>query len=143
MSYADPENIGDVVERLKNLKTLGEVKKLVDEVFPTWFVTVLPAYSNDYNQLDKNWRTLCSELKVKPAQIMIVDFLQSDSEHTLISTFAECFTRAGFSVRRKSEFIPCQKCSKALPTMNMWRFLKEKGHTVPETWRHCCLSCSS
>jgi hypothetical protein len=139
--YIDPENVDAIIKRLKCLPTMGEVKNLVDEVFPNWIVSVLPSYSSDYQTLLVNWSKICSEVKVKPAQVIIVDFLAQSDKHKLICTFAECFTRAGFSVRRNTEFIPCQKCKKAIPSEQAWNIMKNKGDKVPEIWSTKCSIC--
>lgn len=140
-AYVDPENRDEIFERLKNLKTMEQVRDLVREVFPTWIVTFIYNYSPDYPQLYRNWKKICSMTKSSPTQVMIVDDYINDDRHYLVNTFAEGFTRAGFSVRKKSEYIPCEGCGFAIPVYNLWKMMKEKGMDVPEEWKAKCNRC--
>jgi len=144
-SYKDPENVLEIMERLKTLPTLKEVKELIDEVFPTWFISVLPRYSKDYEGFQINWVNVSNMANVRTAQIVIVDDMVFDESHNLIRTFAELLTRSGFSVRRKEEFIPCEKCGNALPTREMYEVYKkvqeESRIELPENWSNKCKNC--
>ena len=136
MTYQNPPDHENIMNQLKNIKTIGEVKNLVDEIFPTWFVTVLSGYSSDYPHLTNNWKKTCEEMGVAPAQVMIVDDFDFGADYSLVGHFAECFTRAGFSVRTKSQFIPCEKEGTAIPAEILYDLLKDKdGVTVPEVWK--------
>ncbi len=136
MTYQNPPDHENIMNQLKNVKTIGEVKNLVDEIFPTWFVTVLSGYSSDYPHLTNNWKKTCEEMGVAPAQVMIVDDFDFGADYSLVGHFAECFTRAGFSVRTKSQFIPCEKEGTAIPAEILYDLLKDKdGVTVPEVWK--------
>lgn len=139
--YLDPVNTPEHMNRLKSVRTLGEVKTLVDEVFPDWFVTVMETYCSDYPHLMDNWKKLCKMSNSSPTQIMIVEEIVGDDAHSLLSTFAECFTRAGFSVRRKREYVPCENCGSAVPNAAMWKLFKDKGFKVPKTWNSKCTEC--
>ncbi len=139
--YLDPPNTIEILNKMRSLETLGDVKKLLDETFPTWFVTIIEVYCPDYPHLMKNWRKICDMSGTKTAQIMIVDDITFDDSHTVIKAFSECFTRAGFSVRRKMEYIPCDKCTSAVPTQVMWNIFKQKGIQVPEKWSAKCTGC--
>jgi len=79
----------------------------------------------------------------KPTQIIIVDELFHDKEHKFIATAAEIATRAGFSVRRKSEYIPCEKCHCAVPVKELWQFFVDKKFKVPSVWNSTCSNCSA
>lgn len=139
--YIDPPNTEEIIESLKNLPTLGDVKKKVDEIFPKWIVTVLPGYSNDYSELTETWHSLCNEINTEPAQVLIVDEMCFDEDYKLIRTFAEIFTKSGFSVRRKREFIPCSVCGKALPASDIYEFMKNQNKIIPKTWKEKCSDC--
>lgn len=130
--YADPENTVEIILKIKNCPTLGEIKNLMDKTFPGLFITVLPEFSEDYPHLNKNWKSICDSIPTTRKQIIILDNYSEDC--SLVKTFTECFTTAGFAVRRKSEYIPCEKTGKALPTEPIYMLLKEKGFTVPEKW---------
>ena len=131
-SYQDPENTVDIMLQIKNAPTMGDVKNLMDKIFPGLFITVLEKFSDDYPHLNQNWKKLCDSVPTTPKQIIILDNYSDDC--TLIKTFAECFTNAGFAVRRKVEYIPCPKTVKAVPSESIYRLFKEKGFIVPEKW---------
>ena len=131
-NYTDPENTVELILKIKNSPTLGEVKNLMDTTFPELFVTVLPKFSNDYPHLNKNWKRICDSIPTTPKEVMILDNYSEDC--TLVKAFAECFTMAGFAVRRKSEYIPCEQTGVAVPSEAIYHLFKEKGFTVPETW---------
>ena len=141
--YNNPSNIDEIMEELKICKTLGDVKALTEKVFPDWFVTTLPRFCNDYPHFQKNWELVCQKIGVKPTQIMIVEEVEQGPNYTLIQNFAECFTRAGFVVRKQMEFIPCSKCGAAVPTQLVYKQLQEKIITVPPRWSETCSSCLS
>lgn len=141
--YLDTANTLLILEKMRGLPTLGDIKKLVDDTFPTWFVTTMEVYCPDYPHLMINWQKICEISKSKPAQIMIVDDINFDDAHTLVKAFSECFTRCGFSVRRKNEFIPCENCGSAVPSEVMWSIFKIKGMKVPEKWSIKCVGCST
>lgn len=141
--YLDPKETPEIFMRMRNKTDIGEIKKLVDEIFPEWFVTTMEIYCPDYPHLMSNWRKICEMANTRPSQIMIVEELpaENDTNHTLISAFAECFTRAGFSVRRKREYIPCENCGSAVPTTLMWYLFKQNGFKVPDVWSSKCKGC--
>ena len=139
--YLDPPNTLEILKELEELKTLGEVKNLIDRVFPDWFVTTMPDYSLDYPHLRTNWREMCKITKSTPTQVVIVEEIISDNSHSLVHIFAECLTRVGFSVRRKREYTPCEKCNNAIPNSAMWQLFKDKNFKVPATWSSKCSTC--
>ena len=139
--YLDPPNTIEILNKIRNLPTLGDIKKLSDETFPDWFVTTMKVYCPDYPHLMTNWKKICEMSGTKPAQIMIVDDITFDDSHTVVKAFSECFTGAGFSVRRKMEYIPCKNCGSAVPTEVMWSIFKQKGINVPEKWSAKCIGC--
>jgi hypothetical protein len=130
--YADPENTVEIFLKIKNCPTIREIKNLMDKTFPGLFITVLPEFSDDYPHLNKNWKSICDSINTTPKQIIILDNYSEDC--SLVKTFTECFTTTGFAVRRKSEYIPCEKTGKAVPTEHIYMLFKEKGFTVPEKW---------
>jgi hypothetical protein len=142
--YIDPPNAPEIISKMYNLSTLGDIKNLVDEIFPEWFVTVMDSYCANYPHLQQNWSKICQMIPVRPTQVMIVEELydSTDESHTVLNAFAECFTRAGFSVRRKREYIPCSKCNKvAIPSRPLWIILKEKNIKTPLEWSSSCYNC--
>jgi len=139
--YKNPENTDQIIEELKECKTLGAVKKLSERVFPDWFVTMLPEFSLDYPQFQQNWQMVCQKAGVTPKQIMIVEEVEQGPDYTLVQHFAECFTRAGFCVRKKMEFFPSENTGRALPSPIVHKQLVEKGIVVPE-WGTRCKNCT-
>lgn len=135
--YQNPANHQEISSQIKECKTIGDVKALVDKIFPEWFVTVMPCYSNDYPQLQANWE------KSNPtiAQIMIVEDVEQGDDYTLIREFAECFAAAGFQIRRKMEFIPCSVCSRALPSIMLHKYMQEKNMATTPHWADKCTTC--
>jgi hypothetical protein len=139
--YSNPSNTDEIMEELKNAKTMGEVKELVDRVFPEWFVTTMDSFSTDYSQFNDTWSGICKKIGVKQAQIIIVEEVERGDNYSLIQNFAECFTKAGFAVRKKMQFIPCAKCNKALPSLLFYNMLKEKKFPVLDSWNSNCQKC--
>lgn len=142
--YSDPSNAKSILAQLRTAPTLGHIKNIVDHVFPKWIVTFMDGFCKDYPRFNKNWVSICEDAKVNPTQVMIVEEISQDvkdNSHTLIHNFCECFTRAGFAVKRKLEFIPCANCGCAVPSLPVWNYMKTKGFEAPETWSATCSNC--
>jgi len=130
-SFVDPTDKDEILNKLKELPTLGDVKKLVDEVFPGWFTGIIKRYSLDYPQLQKNWEDICNKNNVSPLEILLVrNIIWDDDNHILVKTFCELFTRSGFSVRRLGEYFPCEICDLALPNKNICELLQTPFKTT-------------
>ena len=141
MQYSNPDNTPELLARLSLLPTIKDVKNLIDEVFPNWIITAIDSYSDDYSHLQQNWKVMSNMTGGKPAQILIVEDIIFDDFHTLIRTFAEILTHAGFMVRRKNEFFPCYICGKAIPSEKLYNKMKEKDFPIPDTWKNKCSNC--
>lgn len=139
--YLDPPNAIDIIEKVKTLPTIGDIKLLAEEFFPGWYVSTAKEYSKDYPNLRENWAVVCKAIKTTQAQILLVDEVCFDDEHSIIRMFSECFTRAGFSVRKKNDYTECSKCGAIIPSIELWSVFKEKGFKVPITWSCDCVSC--
>ena len=143
--YVNPPNTPEILEQLKQCRTIGDVKALVDQTFPQWFVTIMPRFCTDYPFLQTNWDNVCKRVPIAKAQIMIVEEVEQGDKYTLIQQFAECFTKAGFCVRRKMEFIPCAKCGNAIPSLMMYEYLnnqaKNQAKNLPKDWSETCSGC--
>jgi hypothetical protein len=139
--YLDPSNAIDIIEKVKTLRTIGEIKLLAEEFFPGWYVSTAKEYSKDYPSLTENWKLICNSIKTTQAQILLVDEVYFDDEHSIIRMISECFTRAGFSVRKKNDYTECSNCGSIIPSVELWRIFKEKGFKVPITWSSDCVSC--
>jgi hypothetical protein len=133
--YSDPFGTSEIIEELKNTPTLGRVFDIVNRVFPTWMVTTVDNYSVDYPELTSTWVIAASTIGVRPTKIIIVDYLHPSSDgYTLIGTFAELFTRAGFMVRRNVEFLCCGVCTSLIPRQIVYDMMKDSGKSVPSIW---------
>jgi hypothetical protein len=139
--YRDPRDAIEIVEKLKTLPTIKDVKLFADNIFPGWFISSINEYSSDYPHLTDNWNTVCSLIKCKRAQIIIVDDIIDDQDHTIVKMFAECFTLSGFNVRIKKEYFECSNCGRAIPSFKLWKSFKEKRLNIPEKWSTTCTNC--
>ena len=140
--YVNPPNTPEILDKIKQCRTIGDVKTLVDQTFPTWFVTIMPRFCPDYQFLQTNWDDVCKRVPVLKAQIMIVEEVEQGDKYSLIQQFAECFSKAGFCVRRKMEFIPCSKCNSAVPSLMMYEYLKNQAkERIPKDWSKTCSGC--
>jgi hypothetical protein len=139
--YLDPPNVTEIIEQIKTLPTIGDIKLLADELFPGWWCSTIQEYSSDYPDLDKNWKSVCVSIGVKKALIVLVDFLEFTDNHILLKMFAESFTRAGFNVRKNSDYITCSNCKGAIPCELIWSIFKEKNFNVPLKWSQTCQNC--
>ena len=139
--YTDPDNKDEIIENLKKCETMGDVFVLIANTFPDWIYQFFNVYSCDYPSFQKNWKDLSKKIKVPTTQIITVNEIIFDDTHTIILTFSEILTKAGYSVRRKSEFFACSKCNSALPTKELYDKLKEENVPSPSEWALTCVAC--
>ena len=141
--YNDPENLEEILSKIKSAPTLGDIKPILESLYPTWIIGSMKGYSKDYPLLQKNWETICDLSKVKPLEIIIVDFIlyNQDKKHTLLHVFAEILTKSGFCVRSKDEFSPCKKCNLAIPSDVLYDMMKKNHHNIPFRWSPVCEKC--
>lgn len=142
MKYGDPDNLQDIIKDIFQLKTVKEIIELFKVIHPDFILAYLDNYSKDYPHFENNWKGMCLTLKVKPAQIIIVDDYLDDVDHQLIKTFAELLTQSGFIIRKYTEFNPCPVCSLAIPNPYIYKKLKESNIKVPEEWKLHCSTCT-
>ena len=141
--YKDPDNLDEIITKIKTLNTLQEISELVHQIYPGWILYFLKCYSLDYPHLQNNWENLSRKNKVKPAQIMIVDYFMYDEDHKLLNIIAEIYTLSGFMVRSKEDIIPCEKCDRAIPTIERFTQIKESGNIKlsVQDWSPKCSTC--
>ena len=139
--YIDPPISVEIIDKFKTLPTIRDVKLFADDIFPGWYISSINEYCSDYPHLTENWKKVCSLIKCKRAQIIIVDDIIDDENHTIVKKFAECFTLSGFNVRTKDEYFECSNCGNAIPSFKLWKSFKEKRFTVPESWSTSCRDC--
>ena len=141
MKYSDPENIQDICKDIMKLQTVKEIYDLLLSIYPGIVINVMDSYSNDYPHFEINWSGICDTLKVKKAQIIVLDEYPEDDSHLLLKIFSEVLTQAGFVLRKYTEFIPCTVCNRALPNNYIYYKLKENKIKVPESWSTKCSNC--
>ena len=139
--YLDPPNAIEIIEKIKGLPTIGDVKALINEVFPSWWILTSNEYSKDYPHLIQNWKSLCDSIGVKPFQILLVDDLLYDDNHTVIRMFAECLTSSGFIVRRNCDYLQCSICKSCIPSQEIWTIFNQKKLNIPLRWSEICGGC--
>ena len=140
--YINPSNFDDIIEKIKTLPTLRDIKNLSDEIFPGWIVQTADSYSTDYQWLTENWKRTCSKIGVETTQIMLVDFINFEDQYSVLQMFSETFTRAGFNVRSSHEYMLCSKCGSVIPNQSLMNIFMEKGFLVPKEWSPICSVCN-
>ena len=142
IKYQDPSNTEEILDNIRLSQTLGEIKNILDNTFPGWFIGMLPKFSEDYPNLTDSWNKICLQTNSEKKQIIIVDEINPDKDkHSLLYVFIELFTKMGFIVRTKQEIIPCEKCGCALPTQLSWSLYKKAKLNIPENWSQFCIKC--
>ena len=132
--YKDPENWETIVQNMNELKTMKDILDLMRKTFPNIVVGFLDGFSPDYPHLTEDWQKIVDELGVKRTQVMILDNVSYDENHKLVKHFCECFTRAGFAVKRKMEFVPCPNTGLAVPTELNHYIYKMDKRVIPEKY---------
>jgi hypothetical protein len=139
--FIDPENVDEIIERVKKCPTMKDINDLLYEIYPKWIVLYLEKYSEDYPQLQSNWEFITSKHNIKKCQMVIVEKIVNDDKHTLIKLFSEIYSLSGFIIRTKDEIIPCEKCFSAIPNIKTYEKMKDLGMPVPERWLRVCQKC--
>jgi hypothetical protein len=142
MSFEDPENVEEIIKKVKECETHDEVVKLINETFPGWILGWSKKYSTDYQHFQNNWEFVCKKSGCKPLNVLIVDTIVfNDPKYTLVKLFSELLTVFGHSVRRKEEFIECKICGDALPSEEVFHHLVERMMTKLDCWMVKCRNC--
>jgi hypothetical protein len=131
----------EILDRIMSAQSPTDFQSILEGYYPGWIIWVLDAYSPDYPHLQKNWEILSSQNNVKPQKIILVEDIKFDPEHEVINKISEYMTRKGYCVRRATEFIACEICEKAIPSMDIWHLLKEKKFPIPAEWSRKCRLC--
>ena len=139
--FINPSNSEEIIQTMSSIVDVKEGEELITKFFPGWIVQSLPKYSDDYSYLDKNWQAICNKLGVEKQKIILVDEIIFDTDHSTINQIAEMMTRRGYVVRRHGEFDYCPVCVSAIPCIEVWHLMKEKGLPVPNEWRSTCKNC--
>ena len=139
--YKDPENVEELIEKIRTFPTIKEIYEFINEIYPTWIIIIISKYCKDYSIFDKNWKDICALNGSKQQAIIIIDDMIFDNEHKLIGAFAEVLTSTGFVLRRKLEFSYCTKCLDAvIPTEELYNKIKDKNN-IPLKWSSHCINC--
>ena len=142
--YRDPDNVNEILEKIKLCSSLKDIEILLKEVYPDWIIEFLQKYSYDYPHLQMNWENMTKNFNIKHAQIMIVDEVikENKENYSLLIIFSEIFTRSGFIVRGKDELFPCRICGSAIPNEEIYNKIKEsKIEFIPSKWQKNCVNC--
>lgn len=135
--YKDDEKYDEHLKIIKQIPNIGKIIEYINTVFPTWLLGLYEGYCYNYPTFNNNLKKNITN------KILLVDDMIFDDEHRLIRTFAEIFSKSGFLVRSKQEFIPCKSCkNKLVPTYYLYNALKiQKNISFPETWSDKCYKC--
>lgn len=146
--FIDQPNKRDVIERIHNLndekddeKDDEKIQEFISSILPNWLVYSTDNYSDDYPHLRSNWNQICKMTKTSPKKIVLVQDIVFDENHEVVKEMCEFMTKRGYVVRRAGEFIVCRTCMKAIPCIEVWHLLKEKGLNVPSEWSDKCRRC--
>ena len=143
--YTDPPNVESTIEHLKSIKTLGDIKKYVETIYPDWIVGFCNGYSPDYPHFTQNWYKVYEKAQTKPTQIMFVRELYKDTDnYKLLRVICDIFSLSGFAVRTQGEFTTCIVCNLAIPREPIYDLLRESKETsilLPSIWSQMCVKC--
>ena len=139
--YKNPENKDVIFKKILESKTCGDLYELIKQVYPDWICGNIKSYSKDYPHLQQNWEYVCNKINTKHTEILVVNYIGKGDDYTLLNTFCELMTTAGFCVRRKEELIGCYVCGLAIPVLELWKEFHTKGLPVPSQWSKQCSNC--
>jgi hypothetical protein len=141
--YTDPSDAKELISRFSALETKEGIQEFIEEKLPGWLIASTDKYSEDYPHLQQNWAAICRMTNVRPQKIVVVDHVSFENDHSFLQAVCETMTRRGYVVRRKEEFTGCEVCRRAIPVVEVWRLLKEKGMPVPRHWSNTCSGCEA
>lgn len=142
LSYRDPENVDEIIDKLKNCENHDQIITLIKKTFPGWIIGWSKRYCTDYPHFQNNWKYICKKTNCKTLSVIIVDSVKFDEENfKLVMMFSELLTIFGHSVKRKNEFISCEVCGNAIPNQDIYNQLVERSINVPIQWESKCTNC--
>ena len=76
--YIDPENSLEIIEQIKTLPTLGDVKRLSEQIFPDWWAefTASPAEGSENKYGAQFWKQNDEEFPNVPKDMYFADGFQ-------------------------------------------------------------------
>jgi hypothetical protein len=114
--YKDKLKLDDLKKKVGDIKYLGGIIKLIDEMYPSWIQKTYKRYCNPTDM--KNWATVCKTVKTTPKKIIVVDFIYFDKEkYSNILLFADLLSSAGFSIVDKYRVRECENHNECLLTV--------------------------
>ena len=141
--YIDPPKAKELIAQFSSLTDKKEIQEYDEANLPGWLIASTDEYSPDYPHLQENWTMLCMMNGVQRQKIVVVDHVSFEDDHTFLHAVCETMTCRGYVVRRKEEFTGCEVCRKAIPVVEVWHLLKEKGMAVPRSWSNTCRGCET
>jgi hypothetical protein len=142
LPFQDPENVDEIVEKIKECENHDQVVDLINETFPGWILGWPKRYSVDFPHFQNNWEYVCKKSGTKTLSIIIVDTIVfNDPKYKLVKMFCEILTLFGHSVRRKEEFIGCKVCGDVIPSQMVFQQLVERKVTTLDCWMVKCRGC--
>jgi hypothetical protein len=137
LNYQDTDERKNILNELSENDTLNTIEKY----YPYWIVHTTEKYSQDYSNLDLNWKNLCKLLHTEPKKIILVNFISFDSEYSILNRVCDFLTKNGYCVRRFDEFITCTKCNGTIPCKNVFNTMKNNNVKTPLLWKEKCINC--
>lgn len=142
LPFQDPENVDEIMGKIKECETHDQVVDLINETFPGWIIGWPKRYSVDFPHFQNNWEFVCNKAETRTLSVIIVDtIIFNDPKYTLVKMFCEILTLFGHSVRRKEEFIGCKMCGDAIPSQSVFLQLVERKVTTLDCWMIKCRGC--
>ena len=126
-----------IFNEFSKLQTIKDIFDFMQQKYPGWIIDTVDRYSNDYPDLQNNWKMICEKSGKSMTKIVIVKNFEDDYHYA----FAELLTSTGFIVRTIVELIPCSECRMAIPAQEFYNKMKEVGKNVPPTWKSKCYTC--
>jgi hypothetical protein len=130
-----------ILQDIISSENVQQAENIIRTHYPDWLICSMEEYCDDYPHLTQNWDKLCSLLKVEKRKIVIVKEINFNESPDIYNKLCEFMTKNGYVVRREGEFIGCEICGKAIPSMPVWSVIKQAGLPVPEKWSEKCSRC--
>jgi len=146
----DEKEIERTLEKISNigLSEDPDVLSWVDAIIPNWKITFTESYAQEYKLLENSWHTYCSQRKIDPSYIVIVNFIPDPNQiykYQILWALYNELNRDGNIVRKNSEITVCEKCHNAILTktvIDRVRGISQNAKMyVPEQWSPKCLKC--
>lgn len=121
-SFQDPESketLEKIYKEIQEIKSGDEAYAFVKKYAPNWIVDEADDYAKEYKTFKKNWRKIYEMTRQSKRKILLVSkimFKEQDPEkkYTILQMLCEILTRAGYCVRRRGEFVKCERCGLAI-----------------------------